>query len=262
MNIEIPNIATLVILGTSTTLFLAGAILLFIINYRSRMLHNEIAAQQLEVDYQRELLQATVNSQEKERRRIAAELHDGIGAMLSAAKLNLNMLKKGTIPTEEMELTMVDTKEMIDSTIERVRKISKALLPTSLEFFGLGRALEELVEKLSTPQTKIYFHQKGENVKLNQQDELLIYRIVQELINNALKHAEASEVCVNIDWNSPINLTVSDNGKGFDIVKTKRENKGGIGLYSIENRVSLIRAAMQFDSEISKGTRIRIVLRT
>ncbi|UII28025.1 sensor histidine kinase [Fulvivirga maritima] len=262
MSAEIPNITALVIVGTSTTLLLAGCIIFFIIYYRSRMLQNKIATQQLEADYQRELLQATVDSQEKERRRIAAELHDGVGAMLSAAKLNLNMLKKGTIPSDEMELAMVDTKEMIDSTIETVRKISKALLPSSLEIFGLGRALEELVEKLTTPQTKIYFHQRGENVKLNQQDELLIYRIVQELINNALKHAEASEVWVNVDWNNPINLTVSDNGKGFDLVKTKQDIRRGIGLYSIENRVSLIKAEVQFDSEINKGTRIRIVLGT
>lgn len=254
------NIIVLLIVGTSVMLLLAGSIIFFVIYYQKRMLQNKIATQQLESDYQRQLLQSTIDSQEKERKRIASDLHDGVGAMLSAAKLNLNMLKSGTIPIEELTEAIGDTKDMIDETIETVRRISKDLLPSSLEAFGLSMAVEELCEKLDNPQTSVRFDEKNQPVSLSQQEELLIFRMIQELVNNALKHAAASEIVVTINGNNPLTIEVADNGSGFNLEEIRGDIKKGVGLYSIENRASLIGGEVIFRSKPGKGSTIKIII--
>lgn len=255
------NIVILLIVGTSVMLLLAGSIIFFVIYYQKRMLQNKIATQQLEADYQKQLLQSTIDSQEKERKRIASDLHDGVGAMLSAAKLNLNMLRSGTIPKEELPEAIGETKDMIDETIETVRRISKDLLPSSLEAFGLSKAVQELCEKLDNPKTTVSFEEKNEPVSLTQQEELLIFRMIQELINNALKHAEAGEIRVEINWKDPLTVCVADDGKGFNLEEIRGDIKKGVGLYSIENRASLIGGDVIFKSEPGKGSTINIIIK-
>ncbi|ELR69033.1 two-component sensor histidine kinase of extracellular degradative enzyme, putative [Fulvivirga imtechensis AK7] len=255
------NIIALLIVGTSVMLLLAGAIIFFVIYYQKRMLQNKIATQELEADYQRQLLQSTIDSQEKERKRIASDLHDGVGAMLSAAKLNLNMLRSGTIPMEELSEAIGETKEMIDDTIDTVRRISKDLLPSSLEAFGLSKAVEELCTKLDNPQTSVKFEEKNEPHTLSQQEELLIFRMIQELINNALKHAEASEIAVYLDWGKPLTIVVTDDGKGFNLEEIRGDIKKGVGLYSIENRASLIGGDVEFKSEPGTGSTVKIIIK-
>lgn len=254
------DIIILLIVGTSVMLLLAGSIIFFVIYYQKRMLQNKIATQQLEADYQKQLLQSTIDSQEKERKRIASDLHDGVGAMLSAAKLNLNMLRSGAIPAEELQEAIGETKGMIDETIETVRRISKDLLPSSLEAFGLSKAVEELCEKLDNPKTAISYDEGNTPAKLPQQEELLIFRIIQELINNALKHAEASEIRVCINWSDPLTVEVTDDGKGFNLAEIKGDIKKGVGLYNIENRASLIGGQVIFQSEPGKGSAIKIIM--
>lgn len=242
-------------------LILAGSIVFFVIYYQKRMLQNKIATQEMESGYQKQLLLTTIDSQEKERKRIASDLHDGVGAMLSAAKLNLNMLRSGAIPKEELTEALGETKDMIDETIETVRRISKDLLPSSLDVFGLSKAVQELCEKLDNPKSQVVFEVSGEETALTKQQELLIYRMIQELINNALKHAEASTIKVNIDWNVPLTVTVRDDGKGFNPEEIRGDIKRGVGLYSIENRASLIGGKVIFESKPGAGATINVIIK-
>lgn len=255
---EAESLIVILIVGTSVTLFLAGSIIFFVVFYQKRMLQKKMELQNLEADYQRQLLQSTIDSQEKERKRIAADLHDGVGAMLSATKLNLNMLKSGAIPQEEQPEALEETKEIIDETIETVRRISKDLMPTALESFGLAKALQELCEKLSNKHLSINFVETGKEPELDQAHQLLLYRIVQELVNNAIKHAEADEIQLIIDWHEPLQIIVEDNGKGFDLSEVKQDIKRGVGLYSIENRVSLIKGKVEINTNPGQGTSIKI----
>ncbi|GAA0891690.1 hypothetical protein GCM10009122_13690 [Fulvivirga kasyanovii] len=259
---EISNIVVLLIVGTSITLLMAGSIIFFLIYYQKRMLQNKIATQELESGYQKQLLLTTIDSQEKERKRIASDLHDGVGAMLSAAKLNLNMLKSGAIPKEELTEALGETKDMIDETIETVRRISKDLLPSSLDVFGLSKAVEELCEKLDNPKTQVKYEAHGDEVALTKQQELLIYRMIQELINNALKHAEASVIRVNINWEESLTVTVQDDGKGFNVEEIRGDIKRGVGLYSIENRAGLIGGSVVFKSQPGEGTTVNIYIKS
>lgn len=257
---EVSEIFVLLTIGTVIVLLLASAVIFFVIFYQKRMLQNKLATQALESAYQKQLLQSTIDSQEKERKRIASDLHDGVGAMLSAAKLNLNMLKRGTISNEELPEVLVDTNTMIDETIETVRKISKDLLPSSLENFGLSKAVLELCEKLNTPTTTVSFKESHEASHLSQREELLIFRMIQELLNNAIKHADASAIKVTINWGAVLAVSVSDNGKGFDLEEIKGDIKKGVGLYSIENRASLLGGEVTFKSTIGEGSIVTIIL--
>ncbi len=257
------NLDTLIIIGiagTSIFLLISAFVVFFVVFYQKRMLQKKMELQDKDAEYQRNMLQSTIDSQEKERKRIAAELHDGVGAMLSAAKLNLGMLLSGAIPKEENTEAIDETKAMIDETIETVRRISKDLLPSSLEQFGISQAVEELCEKLSNTSTKITFEQNNSKFELDVDQELLLYRITQELINNALKHAQASEIKVRLNAAEYITLSVIDNGIGFDKKLIEGDIKKGVGLYNIENRVSLLNGELLFDSEKGKGTSITIKL--
>lgn len=261
MKQEASNIILLVAVGSAGMIAMAISIISFVIYYQKRMLQNKIATQELESGYQKQLLLTTIESQEKERKRIASDLHDGVGAMLSAAKLNLNMLRSGAIPKEELTDALGETKEMIDETIETVRRISKDLLPSSLDVFGLSKAVQELCEKLNNPKTKVIFEVRNEEFALSKQQELLIFRMIQELINNALKHAEASKISVRINWKQPLTITVQDDGKGFNPEEIRGDIKRGVGLYSIENRASLIGGEVIFESEPGEGATINIIVK-
>jgi signal transduction histidine kinase len=214
-----------------------------------------------DADHQRNLFQSTIDLQEKERKQIASELHEKVGALLSAARLNLGMILNRTTPENEVEKTVEETKQMIDETIESVRRLSNNLIPTSLEKFGLSRALNELCASATTPQTSvIYKTTENSYLTLNETQQLLLFRIAQELIDNSLKHSEGSVIEVNLNSDTSLSLSVIDNGKGFDIQKIKNESSKGLGLNDIENRVSLLRGKIDFESKSSSGTSITIKL--
>ena len=217
------------------------------------MLQNKMKQQALESDYQKQLLKTTIESQEAERKRIASELHDGVGAMLSAAKLNLGFLKT-SVTNDQGKESISDTKEMIDSTIETVRRISKDLLPASLEKFGLVEAIKEFSEKVSTKATMVSFQRPSSTFSLTKQDELPVYRLVQEIVNNALKHAKAKNIIIDMRIENKLTINISDDGIGFDIDLVKNDITKGVGLYNIESRVGMLGGTMQLKSEIGNGT--------
>ncbi len=254
---EVTDLVLILIVGTGGMLFLAGSIIFFVVYYQKRMLQNEMEKQQMEGEYQKRLLQTTIESQEKERKRLASELHDGVGAMLSATKLNLNFLKSFTQDPDVLG-SVKETKGMIDETIDTVRRISKDLLPSSLEKFGLTEALQEFCDKVSTPQTAVTFEQEAKSLTLSKSQELPVYRLVQEIVNNALKHADARNVCISVAQNTGFLLIIKDDGKGFNVMATKNDINKGVGLYNIENRVNMLGGRMELTSGHGAGTTYKI----
>jgi len=137
------QVAFLIVLGTAGMLVLVVAIVLFVIVYQKRILQSQLEKQQLEANFQQKMLEAALESQENERRRIAADLHDSVGAMLATVKLGMgNMLRSGK--TEDQDFT----RSVLDETISSVRKISRDLMPSTLEHYGLSAALREFCERL------------------------------------------------------------------------------------------------------------------
>jgi len=257
------NIALLVALGTLGMMILVIFIIILVLLAQKRLLKQQSEMQEIEAAYQRELLQASIEVQEKERRRIAKDLHDDVGAMLSTIKLGLNQIGWKVRNLEGVKEGVKETKGLLDDTIQTIRRISKALLPATLEEFGLEEALKELCEKMdgASEEIDVMFHNEGEITRLEIPKELALFRVTQEALNNALKHAEATllEVVLEIRGED-LDLLIEDDGKGFDMVQMNAEqgSKKGLGLRNMESRVSLYGGKVTFDSAPGKGTRIKI----
>jgi two-component system, NarL family, sensor kinase len=248
-------------IATVGMLLLAIAIVLFVLFYQKRMLQEQVKRQLMEADFQRKMLQAALDSQENERRRLAGDLHDSIGAMLSTIRVGLSTLaKKEEGPSE----AIIQTKQMLDDTIESVRSISRDLMPSTLEKFGLSQAIKEICERISSAtKLPVNFHEDGQSVALDKQKEVMLFRVVQELLNNALKHSQATTIQVNTLWNHDLSITVEDNGIGFDHDQRKDGKTAGkgLGLFNIENRARLLGASVAFGKPaMNRGTRISLRL--
>lgn len=250
------QIALLIGIGTVGMLLLAIAIILFMVMYQKRMIQEQLKRQQLEADIQQKMMEAELESQENERRRLAADLHDSIGGMLSAIRVGLF-----TISKQAPDLNIEQTKQMLDDTISSVRRISRDLMPSTLERFGLSQAIKEMCERFSaTTQLPIVFNEYGEPHGLEKNKELMLFRITQELINNAVKHSQATELRIDIEATDKLKITAEDNGIGFNIDDQQTLNRKGLGLFSIQNRSSLLGATLEFEKERKKGTRVTITL--
>ncbi|WP_342648547.1 PAS domain-containing protein [Mucilaginibacter sp. CSA2-8R] len=220
---------------------------------RNRQLNNERLA--LEESQQQEIFKVTLQSQEKERKRIAESLHNGLGQLLYGVKLSLNQIStKNPMPANEEALR--HTEQLITDCIRETRRISHELMPAVLEDFGLKEAMLDICRQLSGD-TKFQCHFTGLEVKLDKDLEVAIYRIIQELMINVLKHAGASIGKVNVEIALySINIVIEDNGKGMqpDI------KSNGIGLSSVNSKVKLLKGRIEINSLPGGGTKVNIQL--
>ncbi|SHF24796.1 Histidine kinase-, DNA gyrase B-, and HSP90-like ATPase [Mariniphaga anaerophila] len=238
--------------GTFGMIVLAGAIFFFFITYQKRMLRKELEINRIKAEQQEEILRNAILAQEKERKRISQDLHDEVGAMLSVVKLNISRFERKAENASSKELA-VETKAYLDDVITQVRRISRALMPPSLEKLGLDFAISELVNWVNkTGQLKIDYWKNGTPVRFNPKKELAVFRIVQELLNNAIKHARASVITIKTRYSSGgIAVSVCDNGVGFDLEQMTRT---GLGLRNLESRTQILGARIKMKSKPGKGT--------
>jgi two-component system NarL family sensor kinase len=253
------NFAFIFSLATVGMLVLAGTIIVFVVFYQKRMIQEQVKRQQMELDYQQRMMVAALESQENERRRLSAELHDSIGAMLSTVRVGIT-----TLARQLPEATVLDqSKLMLDDTITAVRRISRDLMPSTLEKFGLSQALFELCDRFqTTSQINIEYEEDKEIEGLELTQQLMVYRIVQELISNALKHAHATKIQIKTTSTDTLNIFVEDNGIGFDVerIKNSKENGSGLGIFNIENRARLIKGSIAYEKNRLTGTRAILTL--
>lgn len=211
---------------------------------------------QKERDMQLESIRALLEGEEKERSRIARDLHDGLGGMLTSLKLKLSPIaevNKWERTPEKLSRIAVP----IDNTLEELRRISRNMAPPTLMQFGLEVALNDLCQSLGTDGTKIEFQPIGIQSTIQEKDQLVIYRIAQELLTNAVKHAEATHVLLQCSQNNHLFLlTVEDNGKGI----SSGSNIKGMGLKNIEHRVRYMNGRMDISAERGKGSFFNIEL--
>jgi len=254
------QVALIVTIGTVVMLLLAGAIVLFMLFYQKKMAQEQLKLQRLELDYQQKMMLAALESQENERKRVASDLHDSIGGMLSTIRVGLTTVAKQISDPQLVE----QQKQMLDDTISSVRRISRDLMPPTLEKFGLVQAVKEMCERVqSTAYIQVAFSEHGEFRTLEQNQELMIFRIIQELINNAVKHSKSSTINVVFNATDKLEVVVEDDGVGFDataLLSHHAPSSRGLGLFNIENRVRLLNARLEFDNERKAGTRITMIM--
>ncbi len=247
------KVILLVVLGTISVMLMAFSVVFFVLLYRRRTLENQLEMQEIKTKHQEEMLNATLKSQEAERNRLGTELHDSVGAMLSSIKLNLQVAKrKDGIDSLDSVLGH------LDETISLVRTISHQMMPIILKKYGLRRAVEDLFEKTSNEQLEILVGDWDEPL-INPEDSLMLYRIIQELVNNGIKHSKAHRInfFLKTDHNK-IHLSYSDNGIGFP--SKVLSNTEGMGLLNIKNRAQAIGATVSFGNNDRGGAKVNLVL--
>ncbi|MCE7066459.1 sensor histidine kinase [Dyadobacter sp. CY326] len=240
-------------------LTMAFCLISFVMYYQKRRFEEEKRISDIEKTYNRLLLDTALNSEETERRRIAQDLHDDIGTMLSLTKLSLNQLGKivGSTGNEKEDQIMKKSQSLVEETIIHVRRITRDLVPTTLERFGLIEAIEEFIHKLEEDNNlAITFQANTEDFpRQGQKLELTLYRIMQELVNNAIKHASCSQIDIRLEINDDvIGLKVIDNGVGFDPEKIKENNLAGLGLLGIESRLAIVDGTVQYEKPKMGGS--------
>jgi signal transduction histidine kinase len=195
---------------------------------------------------------------ENERIRIARELHDGLGQILSTAKLQLYSLEEQL--DSESKANLQNTLSIIDEAVVEVRTISHNMMPAVLMRLGLVPALHEMARKINmAKKVKIDLGVDDFNNHLSKDAEIAIYRIVQEILNNALKHSNASRIDIRLKRrNNDVLLSIGDNGIGMDASKV--EKSSGIGWLSINARVSMLNGSISINSMNGTGTVVNVKL--
>jgi len=203
---------------------------------------------------------SVLEGQERERRKIARELHDGLGQMLTALKFNIQGIKPATDPDEQEYIDGI--KNLLQDTILEVRRISFDLMPSVLSDFGLSAALLHLSERFSINginSVSIEFVGVKDIGRFEKNIEINTYRIIQEALNNAIKYAEATKIILDLQFEADrIQFSVQDNGKGFTPQDKRKTDGTGRGMTNIRERVSLLNGNLIFNSIIEEGTTIKV----
>ncbi len=232
-----------------------GVLAIFIINfvvmYRKRQVENQAEKRELLTAFQQEKLQATIEIQENTFRQISLELHDNIGQILGLARMQLNN-------SENLREAINNADELLGKAIVEVRGLSHSMHSGRIEEVGLVPAIQDLLEKVEkSGYAKTEFTYDGSDVA-GSESAILFFRMVQEIVNNIVKHAEASMVKVEISSNNDGSaIIISDNGKGYNMENVH----DGIGLRNLRERALLANADIEFQSIPSKGTTVKISTR-
>ncbi len=255
-----------VLISSTLALLLIG--FLGYINYKNRAKigkqDRELQSQkiaELEKDSQLLVINAMLKGQEEERSRIAKDLHDGVGGALSGIKLSLMNIKGKLALSREYTALFDRSLSMVDNTIGDLRKVAHNLMPETLIRFGLNDSLRDFCDAIRFSSIiEVVYQWFGENRKLSSTAEVFTYRIVQELVNNAIRHADARQIIVQITMaENNIGIAVEDDGKGFN--KEDKQQMKGAGMSNIAYRVQYFNGTLDIVTAPGKGTSVSIELK-
>ncbi len=258
LNTDDTQIINIILIAIGLLLLMALAIVLFFYFSRKKIIKAELEKARLEIDHQKELLQATIITQEEERSRIAQDLHDAISSKLNVVSLNANFLTEKDITTDDANKFGESILSVTSTVLENSRRIAHDLLPPTLSKFGLEAALEELCDEVSeSGKFQINYEAQYAMGALPPDEELHLFRVAQELLNNSIKYSEASQIDMLLkESESQIDFQYKDNGKGF--VMEEAEKAKGLGMSGIKNRIAILKATMDMKSAPNKGIEVKI----
>ncbi|MFM9988774.1 sensor histidine kinase [Flavobacterium sp.] len=238
-------------------LLMAFVLILFFYFSRIKIVKNEIEKRFLESKHQKSLLHSVIKTQEDERKRIAQDLHDDISSKLNIVSLNSHLLLTPNLSQKEITEITNNIINLTKKTLDNSRRIAHDLLPPVLEKFGLDAGVKELCLEFNSSKSVSVKYENfiSFNDNNDEQKHLHVFRILQELMNNSLRHGKASSISILFENEDGINYCkYSDNGIGFDT--TILDNKKGLGMKNIESRISFLNGTLNINSEINKGTQI------
>jgi two-component system NarL family sensor kinase len=221
---------------------------------------NQSRITELEKEKQLMASEAVIKGQDEERGRLAKDLHDGLGGLLSGVKFSLANMKSTVILDADSALVFERSLDMLDHSISELRRVAHNMMPEVLVKFGLSEALKSYCNSVTESQIfKIDYQSIGMDDRLSSNTEIFVYRIVQELLNNTSKHAKATHVLVQLAWqNNEVSITVEDDGVGLDL--TNMEKTSGAGWRNIRSRVEYLKGKLDVQSTPGQGTSVHITI--
>jgi two-component system, NarL family, sensor kinase len=242
--------------GIGIMLMMALAIVIFVLLYQRKLHFQQRHLHEMEMVHQKTILESIVASQENERERIARDLHDEVGASLSAVRLFVNQIQYETSP-DEMKGLAARSGQILGDVVKDVRQIAHNLSPVIIENFGFAGAVQILLNRMEDAGIGIKCAIDDPAGLLNAYQQTILYRIIQEVIGNVVKHAEASEITFILRHEaSLLIMQMGDNGKGFDMASDRKS--AGMGMSTIRTRTALLGATLELSSAPGQGTRIRV----
>ncbi len=250
-----PGVSIVLFLGTLGMVVLTVSLIIFIVMHQRKVIRYQNKLQQMEQEQQKILLNASIKLQEEERQRLAADLHDDAGPLLATARLYLNENLVNQDKATQLQ-SIFQARQIIDDTIHLVRNISHSLMPPTLKNFGLESAINDLFQKISGSgaiNASSRFHEYKDRLK--GEKELIMFRVVQELINNILKHSNASFIHLTQNVHGDkFYLRIHHDGRGIvqsDFDKLNKSNVG-LGLKNISSRLRVVQGNINFEKDISQ----------
>jgi signal transduction histidine kinase len=250
------EIISVIIYTFTAFLLMALVLVLFFYFSRKKIVQKEVEKKNLELGHQKKLLHAILVTQEEERKRIAQDLHDDISSKLNIVSINSHLLKTPGLTFEESCEISTNIFNLTKKALDNSRRIAHDLLPPVLEKFGLHAGIEEMcVEFNSNKQVRANFKSTAELDKLSSDVQLSVFRILQELMNNSLKHSKASSINIIFERElEKITCKYCDDGIGFDI--QSEDNQKGLGMKSIESRISFLNGQINVNSSLGNGINV------
>ncbi len=241
-------------------LIVSGLALLFYRNSRKLLEHqrhvHELEVHRMKQDQRIMMFSSMLEGQEQERTRLARDLHDGLGGLLSGIKIELSQVNPER--PDESRQNLSRTIQHLDNAVNELRRIARSLMPELLMKYGLAEATREFCKNLNIAgKTSVICQVFNYSEKLSQEKQIVLYRIIQELVNNALKHADATQILVLLQQRDDILfITVEDDGKGFDVPDA--EVKNGSGIANLKARAEFLNASIDIQSSPKTGTTVTI----
>src|SRR6478609_2188183 len=249
------DVSLVLFLGTLGMLVLVIGLILFIIFHQRRVIRYQQKLQNLEIEQQKMMLTASIKLQEEERQRLAADLHDDAGPLLATARLYLNENLVNQDKATQLQ-SIYQARQILDDTIQLIRNISHSLMPPTLKNFGLESAINDLFQKISGSgqiNASSRFHEYKDRLK--PEKELIVFRVVQELVNNILKHSNSSFIHLTQNQhNGSCLLRVHHDGRGIVQTDFEKLNKSniGLGLKNISSRLKVAHGNILFEKDASQ----------
>lgn len=256
-DIKQKNTLNYVLGGAALAILLIG--ILGYVNYANRQKLQQQRIAELETQQQLTATEAVLKGEEQERTRLAKDLHDGLGGMLSGIKFSLSTVKGNLVMTPDNARAFERSIDMLDSSIKEMRRVAHNMMPEALVKFGLDTALKDFCYHITqTGVIKVNYQSiDTASLHITQTTAITIYRIVQELINNTIKHATAQNAIVQLSKvGNVLNITVEDDGKGFN--PNTLQQPAGMGWSNIQNRITFLNGSVDIQSQPGNGTSVFI----
>jgi two-component system, NarL family, sensor kinase len=244
-SVKLQQARIILISGIVAVLLLCAIFIILFINYKQKQARKR-------------MVNTIIDTEEKERKRFAEDLHDGLGPLLSSIGLYLNEISSDRHQQSEKDEFINMATGMIDEAIASTRSIARNLMPGVLSDYGLGNAIESFCHKLKQARSpEITLEIKDKNKRYPAVIEVTLYRTILELLNNTMKHTSASGIQIHIaDNEKKLCITYMDNGEGFDVDKTLSNPEAGLGLKNIINRIKSVNGSCYFQSEKGRGMKV------